>query len=55
MNADGEVGSVLIAKGLVNYSSKELNRIKRVKDVVPVLGYGDSNRVIENENLVLLV
>ncbi len=46
----------LIAKGLVNYSSEEANRIKRQpsKSIEQVLGYVDAPELIHRDNLVLL-
>jgi glutamate 5-kinase len=46
----------LIAKGLVNYSSEEANRIKRQpsKLIEQVLGYVDALELIHRDNLVLL-
>ena len=44
-----------VAKGLINYSSKELNRIKGLKtsDIAKVLGYKYADEVIHRDNLVL--
>ncbi|MFN3785566.1 MAG: glutamate 5-kinase [Thiothrix sp.] len=52
VSADGH----LIAKGLVNYSSEEANRIKRqpTKVIEQVLGYIDAPELIHRDNLVLL-
>ena len=46
----------LIAKGLVNYSSEEADRIKRhpSKDIELILGYVDASELIHRDNLVLL-
>lgn len=46
----------LIAKGLVNYSSEEAERIKRQpsKAIEQVLGYVDALELIHRDNLVLL-
>lgn len=45
-----------IARGLTNYSSAELQRIKGLKTgaIVDVLGYKDYDEVIHRDNLVLL-
>ena len=50
--ADGR----LIAKGLVNYSSEEAERIKRhpSKNIESILGYVDASELIHRDNLVLL-
>lgn len=52
VSADGR----LLAKGLVNYSSEEANRIKRqpTKAIEQVLGYIDAPELIHRDNLVLL-
>ena len=46
----------LIAKGLVNYSSEEAERIKRhpSKEIEAILGYVDASELIHRDNLVLL-
>ena len=46
----------LIAKGLVNYSSEEAERIKRQpsKSIEQVLGYVDAPELIHRDNLVVL-
>lgn len=46
-----------IAKGIVNYSSKDLERIKGLKteQIEGVLGYKYADEVIHRDNLVLLV
>ncbi|MEM7724772.1 MAG: glutamate 5-kinase [Cyanobacteria bacterium P01_A01_bin.45] len=45
-----------IARGLVNYSSEELNKISgcRSSEIVQVLGYEGSQTVIHRDNLVLI-
>jgi glutamate 5-kinase len=45
-----------IAKGLINYSSPEINRIKgrRTSEIEKILGYKYSDEVIHRDNLVLL-
>lgn len=50
--ADGQ----LIAKGLVNYSSEEAERIKQKpsKQIETILGYVDEPELIHRDNLVLL-
>ncbi|ORY03366.1 glutamate 5-kinase [Basidiobolus meristosporus CBS 931.73] len=57
INKNGEVGTVMVGKGLVNYSSKELDRIKGCKEamVSKLLGYNVSPLVVERENYVTLV
>ncbi|KAK9766537.1 Glutamate 5-kinase [Basidiobolus ranarum] len=57
INKNGEMGTVTVGKGLVNYSSKELNRIKGCKEamVSKLLGYCESPLVVEKENYVTLV
>lgn len=44
------------ARGLVNYSSPDLEKIKGVKseEIAEILGYGDAETVIHRDNLVLL-
>ncbi|HXC61788.1 MAG TPA: PUA domain-containing protein, partial [Nitrospiria bacterium] len=44
------------AKGLVNYSSAELAKIKGAKstEIVKILGYKDYDEVIHRDNLVIL-
>lgn len=48
---------LVIGKGLVNYSSHEIERIKRCKssEIPTILGYVDAECVIHRENLVRLV
>ncbi|MEM9137006.1 MAG: glutamate 5-kinase [Cyanobacteria bacterium P01_F01_bin.42] len=45
-----------IARGLVNYSSQDLNQIKGCKSekISEILGYGDADTVIHRDNLVLV-
>ncbi|ORY95045.1 glutamate 5-kinase [Syncephalastrum racemosum] len=47
----------VIGKGLVNYSSHEIERIKRCKssEIPTILGYMDAECVIHRENLVRIV
>ncbi|MGB2705413.1 MAG: glutamate 5-kinase [Candidatus Omnitrophota bacterium] len=44
------------ARGLVNYSSKEIERIKALKtsEIESVLGYKDHDEVVHRDNLVIL-
>jgi glutamate 5-kinase len=44
------------ARGLVNYSAKELSKIKglNTKDIIDVLGYKYSDEVIHRDNLVVM-
>ncbi|KAK9686541.1 Glutamate 5-kinase [Basidiobolus ranarum] len=57
VNGNGEIGIVMVGKGLVNYSSKELNRIKGCKETMisQILGYGESPIVMEMDNFVALM
>jgi glutamate 5-kinase len=52
LNADGK----MIAKGLTNYSSKDLGKIKGKKTsyIEKILGYKYSDEVIHRDNLVLV-
>ncbi len=52
LNADGKI----IAKGLTNYSSKDLGKIKGKKTsyIEKILGYKYSDEVIHRDNLVLV-
>ena len=45
------------ARGLVNYSSKELSEIKglNTKEIEGILGYKYTDEVIHRDNLVLMV
>jgi glutamate 5-kinase len=45
-----------IAKGLTNYSSSEVEKIKRkkTKEIEEILGYRYSDEVIHRDNLVLI-
>ncbi|KAG0735894.1 hypothetical protein G6F57_001381 [Rhizopus arrhizus] len=51
---DGQIEDILIGKGLVNYPSIEISRIKRCQstEIVNILGYVDSDCVIHRDNLV---
>ncbi|KAK9759466.1 Glutamate 5-kinase [Basidiobolus ranarum] len=57
INKNGEMGTVTVGKGLINYSSKELNRIKGCQEqlVSHILGYSESPLMVERENFVALV
>ncbi|CAG8458607.1 12716_t:CDS:2 [Racocetra fulgida] len=50
-----DVEVVMIGKGLVNYSSAEISRIKgcQSSDIEQILGYADSECVIHRDNLVI--
>lgn len=50
----GEQQEILVAKGLVNYSSSEISRIKGCKshDIPDILGFMDAECVIHRDNLV---
>ncbi len=52
ISADGKT----LARGIVNYSSDELSRIKGKKsaEIEPVLGYKHDDEVIHRDNLVIL-
>lgn len=54
---NGEFQKIVIGKGLVNYTSIEVNRIKRCKSIeIPsILGYIDTEWVIHRDNLVRVV
>ncbi|KAI9475812.1 MAG: glutamate 5-kinase [Benjaminiella poitrasii] len=57
MSKDGQtVEDIIIGKGLVNYSSIEINRIKRCHstEIESILGYIDDDCVIRRDNLVRL-
>jgi glutamate 5-kinase len=49
-------GNVRIAKGLTNYSSKEILKIKgrKTSEIEKILGYRYSDEVIHRDNLVKL-
>jgi glutamate 5-kinase len=49
-------GGAVVARGLCNYSSDALARIKgrHTRDIASVLGYKDYDEVIHRDNLVLL-
>jgi glutamate 5-kinase len=51
---NGEVQRVLIGKGIANYTSIEINRIKRCHstEIPNILGYVDADCVIHRDNLV---
>ncbi|KAI7901357.1 glutamate 5-kinase [Cokeromyces recurvatus] len=53
---EGETKDIIIGKGLVNYPSIEINRIKhcRSTEIASILGYVDSECVIHRDNLVRL-
>lgn len=57
MNSDGELEEVTVAKGIVNYSSQEIERIMRCdpEDVSKILGYEDSDYVINRDNMAIVV
>ncbi|MDI6604182.1 MAG: glutamate 5-kinase [Thermoanaerobacteraceae bacterium] len=46
-----------IARGLINYSSSELNKIKglKTKEIETVLGYKSYDEIIHKDNLVIIV
>lgn len=52
---NGENGA--IAKGIVNYSSEELQRIKgrQCKDIYSILGYKEEDEAIHRDNLSLII
>ena len=45
------------ARGITNYGTQELNRIKgqKSKDICPILGYKDFDEVIHRDNLSLIL
>ncbi|CAG8504106.1 9503_t:CDS:2 [Paraglomus brasilianum] len=51
---DNEI--VQVGKGLVNYSSSEIGRIKGVQssEIVEILGYADSECVVHRDNLAII-
>ncbi|CAO3657066.1 unnamed protein product [Mucor hiemalis] len=55
--ADGLFEDIVIGKGIVNYSSIEISRIKRCRssEIPALLGYVDADCVIHRDNLVRLV
>lgn len=55
--ADGLFDDIVIGKGIVNYSSIEISRIKRCRssEIPALLGYVDADCVIHRDNLVRLV
>ncbi|KAI9279728.1 glutamate 5-kinase [Umbelopsis sp. AD052] len=57
MNSDGELEEVTVAKGIVNYSSQEIERIMRCdpEDVYKILGYEDSDYVINRDNMAIVI
>lgn len=52
-----QVEKVVIGKGIVNYSSTEISRIKRCRsaEIPNILGYVDSDSVIHRDNLVRII
>lgn len=52
---NGETVQVQVGKGLVNYSSIEINRIRgcRSSEITNILGYMDAECVIHRDNLVV--
>lgn len=57
-NENGEViKEVEVGKGLVNYTSSEINRIKghKSKDIYKLLGYMDSDFVIHRANISIIL
>ncbi|KAL0080697.1 glutamate 5-kinase [Phycomyces blakesleeanus] len=54
---NGKLTDMVIGKGLVNYTSIEISRIKRCKshEIADVLGYVDAECVINRDNLVRVV
>ncbi|KAL1931658.1 hypothetical protein VTP01DRAFT_9801 [Rhizomucor pusillus] len=52
---NGQTAEVKVGKGLVNYSSIEINRIRgcRSSEITNILGYMDAECVIHRDNLVL--
>ncbi|TPX32611.1 glutamate 5-kinase [Synchytrium microbalum] len=56
LTTDGEEGIIVeIGKGIVNYTSSEIQRIKgcRSSDIEDLLGYVDSDSVVHRDNLVI--
>ncbi|KAI9489394.1 glutamate 5-kinase [Zychaea mexicana] len=53
-NEDGQVEEVEVGKGLVNYSSPEIERIRgcHSQDITNIIGYMDAECVIHRDNLV---
>jgi glutamate 5-kinase len=51
---DGKFEDITIGKGLANYSSIEINRIKRCRstEIPSILGYVDADCVVHRDNLV---
>lgn len=54
---DGSFDDIVIGKGIANYSSVEVSRIKRCRssEIPAILGYVDADCVIHRDNLVRLV
>ncbi|CAG8477588.1 9767_t:CDS:2 [Diversispora eburnea] len=54
-NIENRVELISVGKGLVNYSSTEISRIKGCKslDIEKILGYADSECVIHRDNLAI--
>ena len=48
--------AALVAAGLVNYSSADIDRVRGVKtaDIERILGFRDSDEIIHRDNLVVL-
>jgi glutamate 5-kinase len=57
MNSDGEMELVTIAKGIVNYSSQEIERIMRcdANEISKILGYEDSDSVVHRDNMAIAI
>ncbi|CAO3681741.1 unnamed protein product [Umbelopsis vinacea] len=57
MNSDGEMEQVTVAKGIVNYSSQEIERIMRcdAEDISKILGYEDSDYIINRDNMAIVI
>lgn len=47
---------IVFAKGITNYSDKELEKIKgkKTEEIEPILGYKNYNEIIKNENIGLI-
>ncbi|KAJ2962221.1 hypothetical protein NQZ79_g2627 [Umbelopsis isabellina] len=57
MNSDGELEIVTVAKGIVNYSSQEIERIMRcdAEEISKILGYEDSDSVVHRDNMAIAI
>lgn len=57
MNSDGEMEVVTVAKGIVNYSSQEIERIMRcdAEEISKILGYEDSDSVVHRDNMAIAI